>query len=88
MVGPVTSLPTTMRPQRRIIEVARRGIDDRGAVSVSEVAQRLGVTRQTVYRYFPTHEALLAATALSAVDAFLDRLAEKRLGRSKIRPTR
>lgn len=60
---------------RRIIEVARRGIDDRGAVSVSEVAQRLGVTRQTVYRYFPTHEALLAATALSAVGAFLDRLA-------------
>lgn len=60
---------------RRIIDAARRGIDDRGAVSVSEVAQSLGVTRQTVYRYFPTHEGLLAATALSAVDDFLDRLA-------------
>lgn len=59
----------------RIIDAARRGIDERGAVSVSDVAQSLGVTRQTVYRYFPTHEALLAATALSAVSAFLDRLA-------------
>ena len=67
---------------RRIVIAARRGIDERGAVSVSEVALSLGVTRQTVYRYFPTHEALLAATALSAVDAFLDRLAE-RLGSIK-----
>jgi len=33
------------------------------------------VTRQTIYRYFPTHEALLGATAMSSVDGFLDRLA-------------
>ncbi|OBI45873.1 TetR/AcrR family transcriptional regulator [Mycobacterium sp. E796] len=59
----------------RIIDTARAAIDQRGTVSVSEVAQSLGVTRQTVYRYFPTHEALLGATALSAVDAFLNRLA-------------
>ena len=59
----------------RIIAASRCLIDERGTVSVSEVAQRLGVTRQTIYRYFPTHEALLADTALSAVDGFLDRLA-------------
>lgn len=59
----------------RIIAVTRSAIDERGTVSVSEVAQTLGVTRQTVYRYFPTHEALLGATALSSVDGFLDRLA-------------
>ncbi len=59
----------------RIIDAARDAIDDHGTVSVSEVAQTLGVTRQTVYRYFPTQEALLAATALSAVEGFLDRLA-------------
>lgn len=62
---------------RRIIAASRRLIDERGTVSVSEVAQRLGVTRQTIYRYFPTHEALLADTALSAVDGFLDRLAAR-----------
>ncbi len=59
----------------RIIAASRCLIDERGTVSVSEVAQRLGVTRQTIYRYFPTHEALLADTALSALDGFLDRLA-------------
>jgi AcrR family transcriptional regulator len=59
----------------RIIAATRSAIDKRGTVSVSEVAQTLGVTRQTVYRYFATHEALLAATALSSVDGFLDRLA-------------
>ncbi len=60
---------------QRIIASTRRAIDERGTVSVSEVAQTLGVTRQTIYRYFPTQEALLGATALSAVDGFLDRLA-------------
>lgn len=59
----------------RIIAATRNAIDERGTVSVSEVAQTLGVTRQTVYRYFPTHEALLGATALSSVSGFLDRLA-------------
>ncbi len=59
----------------RIIDAARTAIDERGTVSVSEVAQTLGVTRQTIYRYFPTHEALLGATALSAVEGFLNRLA-------------
>lgn len=61
---------------RRIVAAARESIDARGTVSVSEVASELGVTRQTVYRYFPTLDALLTGTALSAVDGFLDRLAD------------
>jgi AcrR family transcriptional regulator len=59
----------------RIIAATKDAIDTRGNVSVSEVAQALGVTRQTVYRYFPTLEALLGATALSAIGGFLDALA-------------
>ncbi len=59
----------------RILDAARRAIDDGQPVTISTVAQSLGITRQTVYRYFPTQEALLAATALSSIDAFLDRLA-------------
>ncbi|MBS1692886.1 MAG: TetR/AcrR family transcriptional regulator [Actinobacteria bacterium] len=62
---------------RRILDAARACIDAQGALSVSEVAAALGVTRQTVYRYFPTHDALLRATAVSAVDGFLNRLAEE-----------
>jgi AcrR family transcriptional regulator len=61
--------------RRRIIAAARAAIDESGGVSVSAVSQSLGVTRQTVYRYFPTQEALLAGTAMSAVSGFLDRLA-------------
>lgn len=60
---------------RRIIDTSRSAIDTAGTVSVSAVAQALGVTRQTIYRYFPTQEALLAATAVSSVAGFLDRLA-------------
>ncbi|MDH6245686.1 TetR/AcrR family transcriptional regulator [Mycobacterium sp. OTB74] len=59
----------------RIIATTRQAIDKQGTVSVSEVADSLGVTRQTIYRYFPTHEALLGGTALASVDGFLDRLA-------------
>jgi AcrR family transcriptional regulator len=60
---------------RRIIDTARHAIDAEETVSVSRVAQALGVTRQTVYRYFPTQEALMAGTAVASVAGFLDRLA-------------
>ncbi|MEN4475086.1 TetR/AcrR family transcriptional regulator [Mycolicibacterium cosmeticum] len=59
----------------RIIAASRRAIDTQGTVSVSAVAQALGVTRQTIYRYFPTQETLMAATAVASVAGFLDRLA-------------
>ncbi|OBG88729.1 TetR family transcriptional regulator [Mycobacterium sp. E802] len=58
----------------RIVEAAASAIAARGNVTVSQVAQTLGVTRQTVYRYFPTLEALLGAAALSSLSGFLDRL--------------
>lgn len=62
---------------RRILDAAREAIDGGRPATVSSVAQTLGITRQTVYRYFPTQEALLAATALSSIDAFLDQLTAK-----------
>lgn len=61
---------------RRIVTASRQVIDERGSLSMSEVAQSLGITRATMYRYFPNHEALLRATAISAVGRFLDHLAE------------
>jgi AcrR family transcriptional regulator len=60
---------------RRIVDAARAQIDAGDTVSVSEVAAALGITRQTVYRYFPTLDSLLTSTALSAVSGFLDGLA-------------
>ena len=44
----------------RILDVADAIIAERGsAVRIADVARTLGVTRQTVYRYFPGTEELL-----------------------------
>jgi len=60
----------------RILAAAGKAIEDHGAeFSISDVARSVGVTRQTVYRYFPSTEALLVAAAVRAVDGFLQRLA-------------
>jgi AcrR family transcriptional regulator len=61
----------------RILSAAGKAIDERGAeFSIADVARTLGVTRQTVYRYFPSTEALLVAAAVQAADDFLERLAD------------
>jgi AcrR family transcriptional regulator len=61
----------------RILDAAGRAIDVRGTeISIADVARALGVTRQTVYRYFPSTDALLVAAAVHAADDFLERLAE------------
>ncbi|QUR69856.1 TetR/AcrR family transcriptional regulator [Mycobacterium spongiae] len=60
----------------RILAAAKRAIDHSGPdFSIVDVARDLGVTRQTVYRYFPSTEALLTATAIGAVGPFLDNMA-------------
>ncbi len=60
----------------RILAAASKAIDERGAdISISDVARTLGVTRQTVYRYFPSTDALLVAAAVHAASGFQDRLA-------------
>jgi AcrR family transcriptional regulator len=61
----------------RILDAAGKAIDARGAdFSIADVARALGVTRQTVYRYFPSTDALLQASAQRAATGFLDRLAD------------
>lgn len=51
----------------RIVAAARSCIAEAGTTSTSEVAERLGVTRQTVYRYFPTTDDLLNAASMDAI---------------------
>lgn len=60
---------------RRVLAATRACIDRDGAdIGIVDVARELGVTRQTVYRYFPTTEALLTATAIDATAPFLTRV--------------
>ncbi len=51
----------------RILVATRARLTEAGTTSTSEIAEVLGVTRQTVYRYFPTTEDLLDAAAMDAV---------------------
>lgn len=65
----------------RILDVADAIIAQRGsAVRIADVARTLGVTRQTVYRYFPSAEQLLLASGMRTADGFLDQLAERTSG--------
>ncbi|WP_050065183.1 TetR/AcrR family transcriptional regulator [Rhodococcus sp. RD6.2] len=60
---------------RRIVAAAVDLIGETGAaIGIADVAESLGVIRQTVYRYFPSADALMRAAAIASVDGFLDRL--------------
>lgn len=58
----------------RILAATRDRLAAAGTTSTSEIAEVLGVTRQTVYRYYPTTEELLNAAALDAVAEMTDQL--------------
>lgn len=61
----------------RILDVADEIIAERGtAVRIADVARTLGVTRQTVYRYFPGTEELMLGCAMRSAHGFLDQLSE------------
>jgi len=51
----------------RILSATRERLREFGTTSTADVAERVGVTRQTVYRYFPTTEDLLNAAATEAI---------------------
>src|SRR3954470_9233269 len=56
----------------RVLDAAAAAFTDRGPdVSVDEIARRAGVGHATVFRRFPTKEALLAAVVEEHVDALL-----------------
>ncbi|MEW5808057.1 MAG: TetR/AcrR family transcriptional regulator [Actinomycetota bacterium] len=63
--------------RERILLAAKRAINKRGRdIRIADIARELGVTRQTVYRYFPSTDALLVATAISEAGPYLDALTE------------
>jgi AcrR family transcriptional regulator len=62
----------------RILAATRNCIDAKGsATSITDVADHLNVTRQTIYRYFASTDDLLRATAIDAAGEFMDRLASE-----------
>ena len=62
--------------RERIIASAMRCIDRYGPTrtGLSDVAAELGVTRQTVYRLFPSTQDLFQAVSIAAAETFVDRM--------------
>jgi AcrR family transcriptional regulator len=61
----------------RILATAKALIAEHpgAAPTMAEVADRLSVTRQTIYRYYPSAQDLLVAAVSDGVGAFLDDIA-------------
>lgn len=59
----------------RILTAVDAEVTEHGpGIRLADVARRLGVTRQTVYRYFPNADALLIASSMRAVNGFIDQV--------------
>jgi AcrR family transcriptional regulator len=56
----------------RILEAARQAFAESGDTSMNQIAQRAGVGPGTVYRNFPTREALVLAVYRLDVDRLVD----------------
>ena len=69
--------------RRRIVKAATACVDRVGLAktSMSVVAAEAGVTRQTVYRYFPRLADILSAVAVAGAEDFAARMA-RHLGRA------
>src|SRR5690242_3902892 len=59
---------------QRILDAAYRCVDALGVArtTMEDVARRAGVTRQTIYRYFPSKEDLMMALVLREEDGFIE----------------
>jgi AcrR family transcriptional regulator len=66
--GEITGTPA------RVLDSLFDAIQDYGLtrVTVEDVAQRAGLSRQTVYRYFPSRDHLVVALVAREEDKFLD----------------
>lgn len=66
------------RNWQRIVEVGRRLVDEDVAIQLNDVAREASVGVATVYRHFPTPEALLETVATPGLES-LSRHAERAL---------
>lgn len=66
------------RNRARVLQAAQEAFAAEGiAVPLDEIARRAGVGAGTVYRHFPTKEALFEAIVLGQVHAMIDRIQEE-----------
>ena len=61
------------RNRQRIVDVARDLVDNGTPLQLNDVARRVGVGVATVYRHFPTPEALMETVAAPGLEALIAR---------------
>lgn len=74
-IDPPDDTPATgvrARMHRLMVETASEMMRQGGSPTVSEVAERAGVSRSTAYRYFPTRDAMVQAVVGKALGPVLD----------------
>ena len=67
-----------------ILDAAAHVLADHANASLAEVAAAAGVSRATLYRYYPNREALLEALAVAAIAEAGARLADAGLERASV----
>jgi AcrR family transcriptional regulator len=70
----LTATATRPNTQARILDAAFQCVSDLGLArtTVEDVARSAGLSRQTIYRYFPSKEHLVMALVLREEELFLD----------------
>jgi AcrR family transcriptional regulator len=57
--------------RRRLLEVARKALEESGETTMQSIARTAGVGQGTLYRHFPTREALLLEVYRADFDSLL-----------------
>lgn len=65
-LGPSTARSDGQRNKRLILEAAAAALMENPQASISEIADRAGLTRATVYRHYPDRDGLVGAVAAMA----------------------
>jgi AcrR family transcriptional regulator len=71
----VTQRADVVRNERSILDAAARVLADQPAAGMGEIAAEAGLGRATVYRHFPTREALIEGLRREAFDAVAEVIA-------------
>ena len=69
--GVTASPPRKRRRRQRIIEIGRTLVADGTPIQLNEVARAAGVGVATVYRHFPTPQALIEAVSVDGLETLI-----------------
>jgi AcrR family transcriptional regulator len=70
--GAVVVRADAQKNRDHILDVARQAMDEDGAISLNQIAQRAGVGPGTLYRHYPSREALVLAVYQFEIDRLVD----------------